>query len=159
MLISIKISINAFFFQAHLSLNCYFSCSKLLKCQQLAFMSRKNFMRIWLEHRKSFITSGPGWILLRHLQDPMKSSANVGRNGSNKTWNIFSENFKYTSPYTEEEGKHHHLKFYLKDLCEDKNHFILYIYIKSRPTMDCMWTDCVTARVRLFKASLAQWVR
>ena len=32
-----------------------------------------------------------------------------------------------------------------------------YTYIKWRPTMDCMWTGCLTARVRLFKASLAQW--
>ena len=56
MLIGIIISRNLAFFQAQIGLECYFSRSLLLKCQQL-FMSRKNFMLSWVKHGKFFITS------------------------------------------------------------------------------------------------------
>ena len=56
------------FFHAQRSLECYFSCSLMSKCQLLLsvgiliIMSRKNFMFSWVEHEKSFITSGHGLV-------------------------------------------------------------------------------------------------
>ena len=57
-------------FQTQISLECFFSCPYMLKCQQfmptivgiLTFMSRKNFMLNSVEHEKSFITSGPDCV-------------------------------------------------------------------------------------------------
>ena len=57
-------------FEAQLSLQCYFSRSYMLKCQQLlaflTFMGGKNFMFNRVEHEKSFITSGPGTKFIKH---------------------------------------------------------------------------------------------
>ena len=35
----------------------------------LIFMSRKNFMLSWVEHEKSFITSGPGYTIVHKYPD------------------------------------------------------------------------------------------
>ena len=61
MLINIKISRNSAFFQAQISLECYFSCSKIVGI--LTFMSRKNLMLSLVEH-EIFRTSGTVFLML-----------------------------------------------------------------------------------------------
>ena len=59
----------------------------------LTFMSRKNVMLSWVEHEKSFITSGPGWRSTQNLLKVQKGDKcwKDQANEKQRTWHLVAD--------------------------------------------------------------------